>query len=50
MGQAKSIFDLAARRAAFILRGHFNSLPPKVAKEKRAQFSRLTAKMARSRS
>jgi hypothetical protein len=50
MGKAKSKFDLAARRAAFILREHFNSLPPKVAKEKRAEFSRLTAKMARGRS
>jgi hypothetical protein len=48
MGKRKSEFDLAAERATLILQEHFDSLPPKVAKQKRAEFSRLTSEMARS--
>lgn len=48
MGKRKSKFDSAAERAAMILREHFDSLPPEEAKEKRAEFHRLTLKMARA--
>ena len=47
MGKGKSKFDLAAERATLILQEHFDSLPPEVAKRKRAEFTRLTAEMAR---
>jgi hypothetical protein len=47
MGKRKSKFDLAAERATLILQEHFDSLPPKVAKQKRAEFTRLTSEMAR---
>lgn len=47
MGKGKSKFDLAAQRATLILQEHFDSLPPEVAKRKRAEFTRLTAEMAR---
>ena len=47
MRKRKSKFDLAAERATLILQEHFDSLPPKVAKRKRAAFGRLTSKMAR---
>src|ERR1700737_960705 len=47
MGKAKSKFDLAAERATLILQEHFDSLPPKMAKEKRVEFSRLISEMAR---
>jgi hypothetical protein len=47
MGKAKSKFDLAAERATLILQEHLDSLPPKMAKQKRAEFSWLTSEMAR---
>jgi hypothetical protein len=47
MGKAKSKFNLAAERATLILQEHFDSLPPKMAKQKRAEFSQLTSEMAR---
>jgi len=47
VGKAKSKFDLAAERTTLILQEHFDSLPPKMAKQKRAEFSRLTSEMAR---
>jgi hypothetical protein len=47
MGKGKSKFDLAAERATLILQEHLNSLPPKIARQKRAEFSRLTSEIAR---
>jgi hypothetical protein len=47
MGKGKSKLDLAAQRATLILQEHFDSLPPKMAKQKRAEFSQLTSEMAR---
>jgi hypothetical protein len=47
MDKRKSKFDLAGERATLILQEHFDSLPPKIAKQKRAEFSRLTSEMAR---
>jgi hypothetical protein len=49
MGKRKSNFDFAAERATLILQEHFTSLQPNVAKQKRAGFSRLTARMSRDR-
>ena len=47
MGKGKSKLDLAAQRVTLILQEHFDSLPPKIARQKRAEFSRLTSEMAR---
>jgi hypothetical protein len=47
MAKKKSKFDLATERAAAILQEHFDSLPEEVAKQKRAEFHRLTVEMSR---
>jgi hypothetical protein len=46
MAKKKSKFDLATERAATILQEHFDSLPSGLAKQKRAEFHRLTVEMS----
>jgi len=47
MAKKKPKFDLATERAATILQEHFDSLPSGLAKQKRAEFHRLTIEMGR---
>jgi hypothetical protein len=45
MPKKKSKFDSATERATLILQEHFDSLPPEVSKQRRAEFRQLTQKM-----
>jgi hypothetical protein len=47
MPKKKSKFDVITERAAAVLQEHFDSLPSEVAKEKSAEFHRLTIEMGR---
>lgn len=45
MPKKKSKFDSVTERATLILQEHFDSLPPEISKQKRAEFHQLTQKM-----